>query len=242
MTHHPLVNRGIVVRGLSKRFASVQALDSVDLEVAPGEIVTLLGENGAGKSTLLRILGTTVLADSGTAQVGGYCVEGQADGARSVTGLVSGDERAWYWRLSGRQNLEFFARARGIGRRSARSLTEALLHEVELEDAADRLVGQYSAGMRARLALARSSIGSPSVLLLDEPSRALDPVAARAFRERAGQLARDGRAILYATHDLHEAAALDARVVVLHRGKVAASTGPGSDAAALEDLILRSMR
>ena len=230
---------GVLVRGLTKRFRAVHALAGIDLDVERGEIVALLGPNGAGKSTLMRILATTVLPDGGSARVGGYDVVTQSLAARRSFGLALGDERSWYWRLNGRQNLEFFAALYGLSRREAHGRVAELLAEVGLEDAADRRFDGYSTGMRMRLSLARAILPAPPVLLLDEPTRSLDPVAAVAFRQRIAGLGRArNMAILYTTHDLHEASAIASRVVVLAAGRVAARLPGGTAPAALEQALL----
>jgi ABC-2 type transport system ATP-binding protein len=229
---------GVHARGLSKRFGTVAALDAVDLEVGRGEVVALLGENGAGKTTLIRILSTTVLPDSGSASVLGHDVVTGAKKVRSSLGLMLGSERSWYLTLSGRANLEFYAALYGMRRKAAVARTQELFDQVELSDAADRPVSGYSAGMRARLALARSLMCRPPVLLLDEPTNSLDPIAAASFRDLVTALAHDGgTAVLLATHNLHEAAALATHIVVLARGRVAL-TSSGADAAELEAALL----
>jgi ABC-2 type transport system ATP-binding protein len=190
--------------------------------VRAGEAVVLVGPNGAGKSTLLRILATTVLPDRGTAHVLGHDVVRQAPAVRRSVGLMLGDERSWYWRLSGRRNLEFFAVLHGLSRRAASERATELLDDVGLSDAADRRFDGYSSGMKARLSLARALISDPPVLLLDEPTRNLDPVASRDFRERTLAIAHaSGATVVMVTHDLHEAAEIDARVVALVGGEVA---------------------
>jgi len=224
----------IFVRGIVKRFGAVTAAAGVDLEVGEGEIVALLGPNGAGKSTLLRILSTTVLPDEGTALLAGHRVDVDPAAVRRSIGVSLSEERSWYYRLSGRQNMEFFGALHGLSKPDARRRADELLEDVGLADAADRRFDGYSAGMRARLSLARTLLVDPPVLLLDEPTRALDPLAALDFRRRAMELASDGKAILFATHDLHEAAAVANRVVLLARGRVAAVKAAGEDAAALE--------
>ena len=223
-------------RGLRRSFGTVTALDGVDLDVGGGEIVALLGPNGAGKSTLLRILCTTMLADGGEARVCGTDVAADPAAARRRLGVMIGDERSLYWRLSGRRNLSFFAALHGIDRAAAEAAASELLATVELTAAADKPVGEYSSGMRARLSLARALLGAPPVLLLDEPTRSLDPIAARSFRATAAALARDrGAAVLLATHDLHEAVALAGRVVVLAGGAVVHdAAAAGLDAGTLE--------
>jgi ABC-2 type transport system ATP-binding protein len=209
------------MREVRKRFGNVQALDGVSLAVDPGEVVALLGPNGAGKSTLIKILGTTVLPDSGSVTVAGHDVVRDAMAARRYLGLMIGDERSHYWRITGRRNLAFFAALFGIPRRQAETRAAMLLEAVGLADAADRRVLGYSSGMRARLSLARALLADPPLLLLDEPTRNLDPLAAARFRESASGLAgQRGTGILFATHDLHEAVATSTRIVVLSRGRI----------------------
>jgi ABC-2 type transport system ATP-binding protein len=230
---------GISVSGLHKRFRSVVALRGVDLEVGAGEIVALLGPNGAGKSTLLRILATSVLPDGGEATIAGYDVVAQPRAVRRSIGVVTGDERAWYWRLTGRQNMEFYCCLNGFRRRAAAARAEELLAAVGLTAAADRRVGEYSSGMRARLALARASISNPKVLLLDEPTQNLDPAATVAFRKGVSQLATNrGAAALIATHNLYEAAELATRVEGLDEGRIVFTKGGALTAAELEQEIL----
>jgi ABC-2 type transport system ATP-binding protein len=237
-------NQGIRVRALVKRFGQVVALDGLDLEVARGEIVSILGPNGAGKSTLLRILGTTVLPDAGAATVCGIDVVGDAPAARRKVGLMIGDERSFYWRVSGRGNLEFFAALYGLGRREASARATALLKAVGLASAGDRPVRNYSSGMRARLSLARALLADPPLLLFDEPTQSLDPLAASGFRETAMRLAADRQVgILLATHDLQEAVAVSDRIVVLSAGRrVLEERTSGMDAARLESMFLEAVR
>jgi ABC-2 type transport system ATP-binding protein len=233
--------QGVRVAGLEKSFSGHVALRGVDLEVSWGGIVALLGPNGAGKSTLLRILGTTVLPDRGQAEVAGHDVVVDPGAARRCLGLVLGEERSWYWRLSGRDNLQFFAVLQGLPRRVAQARANELLADVGLADAADRRFDRYSSGMKARLSLARALLRKPPVLLLDEPTRTLDPVAASSFRAEVRSQAEAGRAVLFATHDLHEAAALASRVVVMADGAVAATTDEPSDAASLEAMLVHAV-
>lgn len=234
--------QGIVVRSLRKRFGAVQALDGVDLEVRPGEIVGVLGQNGAGKSTLLRVLGTTVLPDSGQASIAGHDVVTEASLTRRATGVVLGDERSWYWRLSGRANLEFFAALHGYGRRQGRTVASRLLSQTGLDDVADRRFDGYSSGMKARLSVARALLGHPAVLLLDEPSRTLDPVAAADLRRMILDFAEgQAAAVLWVTHDLHEAAEISDRILVIAHGRVAAARERPARASDLEALVAQVM-
>jgi len=234
---------GVVVSSLFKSFRKLEALQGVDLDVSFGETVVLLGPNGAGKSTLLRILGTTVLPDRGAVMVAGHDVVREPAAVRRSVGLVLGDERSWYWRLSGRGNLEFFAVLHGWRRPAAARRAQELLEEVGLGDSADRRFDGYSSGMRARLSLARALISEPPVLLLDEPTRNLDPAATAGFHDTLAELVRRRQtAILMATHDLHEAAEVADRTVALVAGQVVFSKARGVSPQELEQELIAAAR
>jgi ABC-2 type transport system ATP-binding protein len=233
----------IHVAGLTKRLGTHQALAGIDFDVPVGQVVTLLGHNGAGKSTLTRILATTVLPDGGSAQVCGFDVVTHPMEVRYRLGVTLSDERSWYWRLTGRHNLEFFAALYGFYDTGARERASELLETVGLADAADRRFDGYSAGMKARLSLARALLPDPPVLLLDEPTRSMDPIAAAEFRDLVEDLVRRrGKTILLTTHNLHEAAALADHVVVLRSGQVQARVSGQQSAERLEAMLLEAMR
>jgi ABC-2 type transport system ATP-binding protein len=224
---------------VSKRFGSVTALNNIDLTVPPGEVVALLGENGAGKSTLLRILATTILADEGRASVAGYDVETASEAVRRSVGILLPDERAWYLRLTGFENLHFFGALYGLSLSTVKRRSRELLEEFDLLHAANRPFSSYSSGMRLRLSLARSLIPEPEVLLLDEPTRSLDPVATKGFRDLVGKVVQSrGTAVLVSTHDLHEAGAMGSRVAILSRGRLVNELPRATDAATLERHLL----
>lgn len=235
---------GIKVRNLGKRFGPAVALDRLDLEVERGEIVSVLGPNGAGKSTLLRIVGTIVLPDEGTVSVSSVDAVADPAAARRQLGLMIGDERSFYWRMSGRRNLAFFAALHGMRRRAAATRADELLDLVGLSNTADRPVRGYSSGMRVRLSLARALLADPPLLLLDEPTQNLDPLAASGFRDTAIRLARDrGAGILIATHDLHEAVAISTRVAVISAGRIVfEEDASGMDAERLEAVFLAAVQ
>ncbi len=197
----------------------VHALRDVSFSVGPGRITGLVGPNGAGKTTLVKILGTLLEPTAGRAWVDGVDVTAQPLEARRRLALVLPDERGLYWRLSGRQNLEFFAVLGGVPRAAARARADELLRRVGLADL-DKLVFGYSSGMRARLNLARGLLGDPAVLLLDEPTRSLDPVASADVGRFLGELAAEGRSILLSSHRLDEIASLCHSVIVLVGGEV----------------------
>jgi len=199
----------------------VRALYGVSLQIRQGEIFGLLGPNGAGKTTLLKLLATILLPTQGTARVNGADIVRQGSRVRRAIGLASGEERGFYWRLSGRENLEFFGGLLGLAPRKARQRVQAVLELVDLGPFAHELVGRYSTGMRHRLDLARALLADPSVLLLDEPSRSLDPAGAEEVRLLLRHLARErGTTVLLVTHDLAEASATCDRVAIIRRGTV----------------------
>jgi len=199
----------------------VEALRGVDVHVHRGEIFSLLGPNGAGKTTLVKILSCLILPDRGRAVVGGADVRNEQQ-VKPKIGLVHSDERSFYWRLSGRENLAFFARLYDVpGKRIAARIAE-LLERVDLVDAADRRFSDYSSGMKQRLAIARALLHDPPILLMDEPTRSLDPESSLTIRafildELKG---RDGKTILLATHNLREAETLCDRVAILVQGTI----------------------
>jgi ABC-2 type transport system ATP-binding protein len=203
------------------------ALGGVSLEIAPGELFGLLGQNGAGKTTLIRILTTALRPTSGTARVAGHDVERDTMAVRRSIGLISGEERSFYWRMTGRQNLVFFAAIAHIPLRLRAARIEELLERVNLTADADRPVRTYSTGMRQRLGIARGLLNEPEVLFMDEPTRSLDPISARDVRilVRDHVMSDPKRAVILATHSMSEAEALCDRVAFVRRGEIIAA-GP----------------
>lgn len=203
----------------------VPAVVDVSLHVDAGEFVGLLGPNGAGKTTLLKVLATLIAPDRGTATVAGHDVVRDAASVRRVIAPVLANERSLYWRLSASENLELFAALLLLPPREIATRVGDALDVVGLSDTGRKMVGQFSAGMMQRLLVARALLGHPRVLLLDEPTRSLDPTAAHTFRSfLREELAGKRRcAVLVATHRTEEAFELCDRVVVMHRGRVAAT-------------------
>jgi len=230
---------GIIATGIEKRFGTIQALSGVDLTVPHGTVLALLGPNGAGKSTLIRILAASVLPDVGSVSIGGIDAVERPRLARGRLGLVLAEERSFFWRLNGIQNLTFFAALHGLRRREAVERSHEVLERVGIAALATRRVDRYSTGMKAKLSIARALLGDPAVLLLDEPTRSLDPIATVDTRTLVLELAHaQGLAVLFATHDLHEASAVADHVAVLVAGKIAASLTGGGSAADLEAVLL----
>ncbi|MGH7167462.1 MAG: ABC transporter ATP-binding protein [Nitrospiraceae bacterium] len=207
-----------------RRQSPVCVLRDVDLSVGRGEILGLLGTNGAGKTTLLKILATLILPTAGRITIEGVDVIREPHRAIQLVSLVTADERSFYWPLTGRQNLEFFAAFQGLSRDAACGRIEELQEQLGLE-ALDRQFGIYSTGMRHRLAIARGLLRRPHVLLLDEPTRSLDPVAANGLRRliRDTLVAQLGCTVVLATHNLQEAEELCDREVFLHKGRLLSS-------------------
>lgn len=198
------------------------ALRDVNLEIHPGEVFGLLGPNGAGKTTLLKILSCLVLPDEGKALINGHDTAGDELAVKRSVGYVTSDERSFYWRLTGAQNLVFFARLYRVSRHEIRPRVDALLDRMELTEKANEPFSSYSSGMKQRLSIARALLHDPPILFLDEPTRSLDPVTARHIRNfvRDELAASEGKTILLATHNLHEAAELCTRMAILSAGRV----------------------
>lgn len=200
------------------------ALASVSLRVEPGEMIGILGPNGAGKTTLLRIISTLLHPTAGRVRICGRDAFHEPLRARSLAGLVTCDERSFYWRLSGRQNLRFFAALYGLTKQEFRTRTAALLETTGLTDAVDRPYYSYSAGMKQKLAIIRGLLSEPRLVLYDEPTRSLDPLSAQHIRQWIAEKRRTAphQAHVLATNQLEEAEQLCDRVLILNRGSLIA--------------------
>jgi ABC-2 type transport system ATP-binding protein len=208
----------IEARGVSRHFRTTTALEDVTLVAGRGEIHSVLGPNGAGKTTLLRILSGLIAPTSGFVRVLGLDVHARA--LRHAVGLVPSGDRTFYLRISGLENLVFFGRLHGLGRKRAIARARDVLDAVGLRDAADQPVGVYSHGMQKRLSVARALLAEPSVLLVDEATHDLDPEGARRIRELITGLAAGGSTVLWATQRIDEIRGFAANVTLLHRARV----------------------
>ena len=206
------------------RRAEHLAVDTVSLRIERGELFGILGQNGAGKTTLIKMLCTALRPSSGQATVAGYDVVREARRVRGVIGLVSGEERSFYWRLTGRQNLEFFAALYQVPAARTGPRIDELLRRVGLADHADRPFRSYSTGMRQKLAIARGLLSEPQVLFMDEPTRSLDPISAQAVRRFVAEyiIGELGRTVILATHSMVEAEELCDRMALVRAGRVVA--------------------
>lgn len=207
----------IEVAGLTKSFGDLHVLRRVDLQAARGAIVALLGSNGAGKTTVVKILATLLRADGGRVVVNGFDVATRAADVRASISLT-GQFAAVDGMLTGRENLMLIARLRHLDHPGR--IADEQLSRFSLADAGRRRVATYSGGMRRRLDLAMSLIGSPPVIFLDEPTTGLDPHARLEVWEAVRQLARDGATVLLTTQYLEEAEHLADRIAILHEGRI----------------------
>jgi ABC-2 type transport system ATP-binding protein len=211
----------ISVRGLTKSYGDVQALDGVDLDVKRGTVLGLLGPNGAGKTTVVRILSTLLLPDAGAARVAGFDVVKDAARLRERIGLA-GQYAAVDENLTGLENLTMVGRLYGMRRGDAKARGLELLDRFDLDEAANRPVKTYSGGMRRRLDLADALVANPPVLFLDEPTTGLDPRSRLNLWETIESLVAEGTTVLLTTQYLDEADRLANTIAVIDHGKVIA--------------------
>lgn len=227
----------ISLDGVSKRYGGTQGkvvLDGLELQVEAGHIHGLLGPNGAGKTTAVRIMTTLLEADAGRVEIAGCDARREPQRVRQRIGLV-GQYAALDEELSGRQNLELFARLNRYGRRAAAKRASELLEQFDLADAANQPIKTYSGGMRRRADLAAGLITAPAVLFVDEPTTGLDPGVRRDVWEAIGAMAKEGTTVLLTTQYLEEADQLADRISMLGQGKVAAEGTPAQLKARIGD-------
>jgi len=206
----------------------IRALDRVDFEIQEGELFGLLGPNGAGKTTTVKILCTLLEPTGGQAFVKGYDVVKDAARVRRIVNMVAGGERMLYYRLTGRENLEYFAELYDVPKKETKSRVNTLLELVGLSDRADDEVEKYSKGMKQRLQVCRGLINNPEVLFLDEPTLGLDVNIAKDLRKfiREKIVEEQGKTVLLTTHYMYEAEELCDRVGFLNKGKLVAVGRP----------------
>ena len=228
----------IEVNGLSKVFshdrrfgqwlrgepaASTRAVADVGFDIADGEVFGLVGPNGAGKTTLLRLLSTLLIPSAGSARVAGLDLVADAAAVRSRIGLVASNERSFFWRLTGRQNLRFFADLYHLDSRAASLWTDELLDLLDLRELADQRFESYSTGNKQRFAIARGLLHRPQLLFMDEPTKGVDPKASAdiitLIRERV--VSHAGQTVIITSHNLREIEQLCQRTLIMDRGRVA---------------------
>ena len=211
--------------GLTKRFDDFTAVDGVTLSVDAGEILALLGPNGAGKTTTVRMLAAILRPTAGEASVAGYSVIEQAREVRRRVGVLT-EQPGLYLRMPGRDYLGFFGRLMGVDAEEGERRAKDLLARFGMAEAWDRRMGTYSKGMRQKIALVRAMLHDPPVLLLDEPTSAMDPHSAKLVRDAVIGLRHHRRAIVLCTHNLPEAETIADRIAIIRRGKIIALGTP----------------
>ena len=226
LLHVDRVSKAYVVRSMKEVLLRrppryVNALESITMHLQPGQVTALLGPNGAGKTTLINILCDLTRADSGSVVVGGYPIPEKSLDAQSEIGYVTTNDRSFFWRLTGRKNLEFFAVLQGMSQQLAGNRTHELLVRFNLLEQADRPFNTYSAGMKKRLGIARAFLQDPAILLMDEPTNGLD---ARSTEDLLGlvkkEIMESQKTVLWATHRADEVERLCDRVIVLIGGRI----------------------
>jgi ABC-2 type transport system ATP-binding protein len=223
----------ITTQDLSKSFERFVAVDGIDLTVGKGEVLALLGPNGAGKTTTVRMLTSILKPTRGRASVAGFDVVTEASQVRSVVGVLT-EHHGLYNRMQAREYLDFFGEIYGLERRKRMESAERLLELFGLWEDAHRRIGEYSKGMRQKLALARAMLHDPQVLLLDEPTSAMDPASARLVRDSIKNLRSGERTVVICTHNLAEAEALADRIAIIRQGRIVAR----GSVAALKDRLV----
>jgi len=209
----------IETNNLSKRFGDFIAVDGVTLTVKPGQILALLGQNGAGKTTTIRMLTALLSPTRGWARVNGYDVVRQAADVRASVGVLT-EQHGLYVRMTGQEYLDFFGQVYHLDPVARKTRSEYLLAYFGLSEAANQRSGEYSKGMRQKLALARTLMHEPPVLLLDEPTSAMDPESARLVRDEIARLKSSQRTIVICTHNLAEAESLADIIAIIYRGRI----------------------
>ena len=209
------------VIGLTKYFKKVKVLANINFTLLPGEIAGLVGPNGAGKTTLLKILSTLILPSQGQVFINGHDLEKDGHKVRSSLGLMTGEERSFYWRLTGRQNLEFFSTLYGLKGREARKRIEELFSILKIDEP-DKRVDKYSTGLKQRLGLARGLLHNPPVLLMDEPTKSLDPLSAEYLRNFILKelVENQKKTVLFTTHRLEEVDNFCQRLLIIKAGEI----------------------
>jgi ABC-2 type transport system ATP-binding protein len=216
----PAIELAGIARDFGRGRRRVHALADVELAIPEGQTIGILGDNGAGKTTLLRIISTLLLPSAGRVRVCGIDAVARPEAARDLISVTFGGDRGLYRRLTGRQNLDFFATLRGMRGRAATRVITAAIDRVGLAEAADRRVETYSRGMRQRLHLAIGTLVLPRVLLLDEPTVGLDPIEAGRVRRLVAEIGKAGSTIVLTSHLLRDVELLATRILMLQDGRL----------------------
>ncbi|WP_040212536.1 ATP-binding cassette domain-containing protein [Clostridium polynesiense] len=210
----------IEVKSLSKSFKKVQAVDEISFNVSKGEILGLLGENGAGKTTTLRMLATMLKPTGGTAVIEGYDILKQPEMVRKEVGILFGGEVGLYDRLTAYENIMYFAELNGMKKEEATKSINYLTEMLDMKEYITRRVGKFSRGMKQKVAIARSIVHSPSVMLFDEPTIGLDVTASKIVQDFILKCKEDNKSIIFSSHSMNEVEKLCDRIVIISKGKI----------------------
>lgn len=210
-------------RAFRKR-AAIKAVDGVSIQVEKGEIFGLLGPNGAGKTTLIKMLCTLIVPTKGEAYINGYEIVKSGEMVRKSIGLVTGEERSFYWRLSGKENLKFFGALYNIKLKEIKGKIDYLAELLEMEEYIDMRFDEYSTGMKQHLAVARCLLSDAKVLFMDEPTKSLDYNSATKLRQFIKEriVGQEGKTVFFTTHILQEASDFADRIALMDKGAVRA--------------------
>ncbi|WEZ07802.1 ABC transporter ATP-binding protein [Priestia flexa] len=214
----------IELKNVSKLFVEkkekIQAVQSVNVTVKKGEVVGLLGENGAGKTTLLRMISTVMEPSEGSILIDGINIHKEPSKVKKRMGVLFGGETGLYDRLTARENLSYFAKFYGMSKHETKVRIEELAKRFGMRDYLDRRVGGFSKGMRQKVAIARTLLHNPDVILFDEPTTGLDITSANMFRELVRSLKKEGKTIIFSSHIMEEVEQLCESVIMIHKGQM----------------------
>jgi len=219
----PCLSFSNLLRFNFKHRRPTRALENITFSLKKGGILAVLGPNGAGKTTLLKVLSTLILPDKGAITISGYRVGKDDEKIKSLIGLVSSQERSFYWRLSGRQNLEFFAAMYGLDKRVAKSRIQELFSMFQINyHEQNKRFDSYSTGIKQKFALIRALLNNPEFLLFDEPTKSLDYKTASNLRNfiKDDLVGRQGKTVIFTTHHMDEAVGFGQRFMILHGGRL----------------------
>lgn len=209
---------------LSMSKKTILAVNNVNIQVKRGEIFSLIGPNGAGKTTLIKLLCCLILPTKGTAEVAGYNILKEEKGVKESIGLVNSDERSFYWRLTGRQNLKFFASLYNLSSKKSKQKIQELASLLNIENVLDNRFDSYSTGTKQKIGIMRSLLNNSQILFMDEPTKSLDLCTAQNLRNFIkNKLSRElGKTIFFASHNLDEVQRISDTLAIMDRGQIKA--------------------